>query len=189
MRVKQVLLVIGVVVVLGFWRYSLIQRTADLKTEDSGVLSATTEKTLEERMASLENRVYVLERNAGLIKTGSSGKAKEQFVQLSGGSVFSSEWAKISGSDFSLDTALYGKSVEVSWQGWIENGNGSMRIYDATNHRGVDYSEISVDSGVKSSFYSKPISIWRGQNQYYIEAKNSAGEVILSSPRLRILVK
>ncbi|HCX25256.1 TPA: hypothetical protein DHT69_00210, partial [Candidatus Collierbacteria bacterium] len=100
-----------------------------------------------------------------------------------------SDWTKISGTDFSFDAALYGGSVEVSWQGWIENGKGSVRLYDSTNHRAVDSSELSVDSGVRSSFYSKPISIWRGQNQYYLEGKNPWGEMTVSGPRLRIVTR
>ncbi|TRZ51468.1 hypothetical protein D4S03_05065 [bacterium] len=151
------------------------------------VLSAVTTKTLEERVASLESRVYVLEKNAGLI-TSASKKTTESFVSLSGGDIGSFEWSKISGTDFTLDTSLYGKTVEVSWQGWL-SGAGSIRLYDSTNHRAVDYSEFASTSGSKVSFYSKALSIWRGQNQYYIEGKTIGGTVTISSPRLKIVAK
>jgi len=152
------------------------------------VLSTSTTKTLEERVASLESRVYTLEKNAGLI-TSASKKATETYVSLSGGDISSFEWSKISGTDFTLDTSLYGKTVEVSWQGWLEGGRGSVRLYDSTNHRAVDFSEITSTSDVKGSFYSKAMSIWRGQNQYYIEGKITGGTISLSTPRLRIVVK
>lgn len=185
-------MVLGVVIVTvlawsGWQVYSLIVRRPSL--EDSSVLAATTTRTLEERVASLESRVLTLERNTGLIKPKTTGKMKEQFVTLSGGTLTASDWTKISGTDFNFDSSLYGGSVEVSWQGWIENGKGSVRLYDSTNHRAVDNSEIAVDSGVRSSFYSKPISIWRGQNQYYMEGKNPWGEMTVSEPRLKIVTR
>lgn len=152
------------------------------------VLSATSEKTVEERLSSLENRVWVLEKNAGLVRSAGVNKANEQFINLTSGSVLASEWTKITGTDFNLDTALYGKSVEVSWQGWVE-GTGSVRLYDATNHRVVDYSEFVSNNDSKKSFYTKPLAIWRGQNQYYLEGKSGGGEVVVSSPRLRIVTK
>ncbi len=158
-------------------------------TFDAEVLSASSTKTIEERMASVESRVLTLERNAGLVKSKTTAKTQEQFKNLSGGTVAASDWSKISGTDFIFDASLYGSSVEVTWQGWIDNGNGSVRLYDSTNHRAVDYSEISTDSGVKSSFYSKPLSIWRGQNAYYVEGKNSGNDLTLSSPRLKIITK
>lgn len=181
-------MIIGTIGLLSSWQvYGLI--TGKSSINKSQILSVNTTKTVEERVASLENRVYTLEKQAGLIKSKASGAPQEQFKNLSGGTVTASDWTKIPGTDFTFDTSLYGSSVEVSWQGWIENGNGSVRLYDSTNHRAVDYSEISADSGAKSSFYSKPLSIWRGQNTYYIEGKNSGNDLTISSPRLKIVTK
>lgn len=157
--------------------------------DDPEVLAVTTEMTLEDRVAALENRLGVVERYTGVVKPVVKRKTKEQYVTLAGGKITGNEWSKIGGSDFTFDGSLYGSSVEVSWQGWIESGYGSVRLYDSTNHRVVDNSEMNIDSGVRSSFYSKPISIWRGQNQYYIEGKNPHGEMILSSPRLRVVTR
>ncbi len=182
-----VTVMVSVVALSGWQVYGLMSRK--FASEDPEVLAATTTKTLEERVASLESRVLTLERNAGLVKPKSTGKIKEQFVQLAGGSINTVSWEKIQGTEFSFDAALYGTYVEVSWEGWIDNGNGSVRIYDDTNHRAVDNSEISVDSGVKSSFYSKPMSIWRGLNQYHIEGKNPLGMLTISSPRLKIVTR
>lgn len=189
MNSKMVLVVVILTVFgLSSWQvYRLIIHRSTLV--DPEVLAATTTRTLEERVASLESRVLTLERNTGLIKPNTTGKLKEQFVTLSGGTLVASDWTQIPGTDFSFDASLYGSSVEVSWQGWIEGGKGSIRLYDNTNHRAVDNSEISVDSGVRSSFYSKPISIWRGQNQYFIQGKNPWGEMIVSQPRLKIMTR
>lgn len=173
MSSKIVLWVVIVTVFLfsGWQVYQLLGKTSESRDEE--VLAASTTKTLEERVASLENRIFVLERNTGLVKPKSTGNT----------------WQKISGSDFTLDTSLYGSSVEVFWEGWLDNGKGSVRIYDDTNHRVVDNSELSIDSGVRSSFYSKSLSIWRGQNDYYLEGRNPWGEMVLSSPRLRVVAR
>jgi len=157
-------------------------------TMNGGVLAAATTKTLEERVTSLENRVYTLEKNQGLIGTKTTTKTKEQYVALLGGEFSSVDWAKIGGTDFTLDTSLYGKTVEVSWQGWIK-GVGAVRLYDATNHRVVDFSEFSSTTDTSKSFYTKVMSIWRGQNQYYIEGRTGGGTMVLSSPKLKVVVK
>jgi len=151
------------------------------------VLGETT--SADSRIASLEKRVYQLEKITGLIKSKSATTAiKESFVSLSGGSAEGYDWTKLSGSDFTFDLSLYG-NANVTWEGWMDNGLGSVRLYDDTNHRAVDGSEVMVVSGKKSSFYSKPLSIWRGQNQYHLEIKSLSGQVTVTQPRLKILVK
>lgn len=167
---------------MGFCTGKIANMSHDKK---ESVLAATTEKSVEERLVSLESRVYVLEKAAGLIKT-KTGKTKDSFVQLSSGTVNAVDWTRLPGSEFTFDRGLYGNNVEVTWQGWIDNGKGSVRLVDDTNHRVVDFSEVSVSGGSKSSFYSKPMAIWRGQNTYHIELKNIYGDITLSSPRLKI---
>ncbi len=156
--------------------------------QDSRVLGDAT-GTVESRIAALESRVYRLEKTTGLVKTyTTAATTKEFFVTLNGGSAEGYDWTKLSGSDFTFDLSLYGVAT-VTWEGWMENGMGSVRIYDDTNHRAVDGSEIMVISGSKSSFYSKNLSIWRGHNQYHLEIKSLSGRVIVTSPRLKILGK
>jgi len=156
---------------------------------DPAVLSAKTSLTSEERITRLETRVAALEVG----KASSLKKQEEFFKSFEGGAVASLDWSKVSGSDFVLDPSLYGNITEVAWQGWLEvkdgSGIGYARIYDATNKRGVDGSEIRIMSEVKSSFYSQPLSIWRGVNSYYIEVKSSTSyEVVVSEPQVKIVV-
>jgi hypothetical protein len=177
-------LILVVIVIL--MSYEALTLSLHSQTE---VLSATTTLTTEGRVSALERRVANLEKYTGMVKTSSSAMAKENFVSLSGGSIFANDWTKVPGTDFTFDQSLYGNVTEVSWQGWIDSGNGSLRLYDNTNHRAVDGSEVTVSSGGKASFYSKPLSIWRGQNQYWIEAKSIGAEVILSLPRLKVVTR
>jgi len=49
---------------------------------------------------------------------------------------------------------------------------------------------VAVSASGKASFYSQPLVIWRGQNQYYLQIKNvNLVTVTVSSPRLRIISK
>ncbi len=142
------------------------------------------------RLSSLTNRVAALEQRLAPAKSSSAAKTRETFVTLGGGSLFTNDWTKLPGSDFWLDLSLYGNVTQVTWQGWIEEGMGQARLYDSTNNRAVDGSEVGVTGGVRASFYSQPISIWRGQNLYYIQLKNPAvGTITITSPRLRIVTK
>jgi|WetSurMetagenome_2_1015567.scaffolds.fasta_scaffold78875_4 hypothetical protein len=154
----------------------------------SATITALPTKSLEQRVGALESRVAALEKNAGTSATGTT-KSTETYVALTGGTISDTNWTKIAGSDFTLDTALYGKTVTVTWQGVIDGGAGSVRLYDVTNHRAVDYSDFTTTVGQNTSFYSKTVSIWRGQNQYYIEAKSAAGSITVSSPSLKIVAK
>jgi hypothetical protein len=162
---------------------------------DRRVLSAQTELTIEERVASLEKRVASLEKKTAVSATKANSVAKESFVQLAGGSGTGVDWVAVSGSEFWLDTSLYGGNVEVSWQGKVEGEGGGavdgwVRIYDMTNSRGVDYSQVEVAGSGGSSFYSKSMAIWRGQNQYRVEVKSRTGVLMtVVSPRLKVLVK
>ncbi len=161
-------------------------------------VSAETDCDLEclsEKMAALTRRVAILEKSVRSVGGGgdskkivSTKKTKESFLLIPGGSSIGGDWTKVPGTEFWFDQSLYGEVAEVTWQGWVDNGFGQIRLYDMTNNRGVDGSEVSVNSSGKASFYSLPLVIWRGQNQYYIQIKNvNLTTVTVSSPRLRVL--
>lgn len=142
-----------------------------------------------DKVIALNKRITILEKKVGVGKK--TGSYKESFIAISSGTVEgASDWTKVGGSDFWLDLSLYGEVSEVTMQGWIDNGSGQVRLYDSTNNRVVDYSQVSVknDSGNSTSFYTKAISIWRGQNQYYLQVRgNGSNKVALSGVKLRIL--
>lgn len=150
---------------------------------------------LSDRIAALTKRVTVLEASlkTGKKVTTTTAAEKETFVQIGGGTLRSTDWAKVTGSEVWLDLALYGNVTEVTWQGWLESRGktAQVRLYDATNSRVVDNSEMTVStSGGKASFYSAALAIWRGQNQYYIQVRSPVSEdVTVSTPRLKLVTK
>lgn len=176
------LLVFVGIVFMGIWNTGAIRAQAECDLE-----------CLSKKVDALNKRVTALELS--LIKptakaTPTTTVARETFVAILGGSVQAGDWEKLSGSEFWLDLSLYGNVTEVTWQGWIENGTGLARLYDATNSRAVDGSEIIVSSLSRASFYSKPLSIWRGQNQYYVQLKSlTSQKVTISTPRLKITTR
>lgn len=148
---------------------------------------------LSEKVVSLTKRVATLEKvvGVGTAKTATKAVTKETFRDIGGGSATGMDWTKIPGSDFYFDQSLYGNVVSVSWQGWVEGGVGSVRLFDATNVRGVDYSEISMTANGRASFYSGNLAIWRGQNWYYVQVKHPTlgTAVTVTGARLRIVTK
>ena len=173
------LLVIGSMILLGTRKVelTLAQTVCDIDC-------------LSEKVNGLTKRVAALEKKLAPAKTSGLDKARETFVTINGGSQNVAEWTKLPGSEFWFDQSLYGNVTAVTWQGWIEEGFGQARLYDSSNNRAVDGSEVSVSGNVRASFYSKPLSIWRGQNLYYIQLKNpNIGAVTISTPRLRVVAK
>jgi hypothetical protein len=64
------------------------------------------------------------------------------------------------------------------------------RLYDVTNKRAVDFSELWSDSGTSEFKRSVDLAIWRGNNLYRVQAKSSTGTpAYLDSPRLKIILE
>ena len=51
------------------------------------------------------------------------------------------------------------------------------RLYDSTNNRGVDYSDIQTNSSSYTRIQSSKTSIWRGNNKYIVQLKSENGTV------------
>jgi len=118
---------------------------------------------------------------------------KTEEVNLAGGTTKGSGWLRVTGTTI-IDTALYGELVSATWQGWVDNVSASgkvrVRLYDLTNARVVDGSEVEVNTQGRASFFSAPLSIWRGQNEYVIEIlADSGGEVEVSGALMKLSVK
>jgi len=146
---------------------------------------------LSEKVTALTRRVTALERSAGVGgKTARTAAAKESFMNLPSGSSSGFDWTKVDGTDFWFDQSLYGNVSAVTYSGWVENGTGSVRLFDVTNGRAVDGSEVSVVANTRASFYSGNLAIWRGQNQYYLQVKNLLGNTVrITGARLKIVTQ
>ena len=179
---------------------TVVMWRAGLLMNQTRVLSAVDSQTLEDRVTSLEKRVTNLEgvstwgKTPGLAAIATKtvkAVQKESYLRLLDGSAAAGNWTKIPGTDFWFDQSLYGNVSQVTWEGWLQvksgNGVGYARLFDVANNRGVDGSEVKIVSNQRASFFSSPLAIWRGQNQYRVEVKSSTGyEVSISEARLKI---
>ncbi len=120
--------------------------------------------------------------------------SRTEYVSLPAGTMDSTlDWVSMASSKW-LDTSLYGELVSASWEGWLEMPGGSgtayVRLFDATNGRAVDGSERTMTNTVRTSFYSGNVSIWRGQNQYFIQVKSSGGGTVkVDGARIKLVVR
>ena len=171
----------------------------EVKGEDDGCDQECVMAIVEEKIDELVSKygLVIKKETKKVSKTASTIKpTSEKFVRISGGDGQGAGWIRLGSSVFWLDAGLYGELVEASWQGWLETSGGSLdgwvRLYDASNGRVVDGSEVRITTDLsKTSFYSSNIAIWRGQNQYYIEVKDFGGgdRLTVSEPRLRLVVR
>jgi hypothetical protein len=115
----------------------------------------------------------------------------ESFRSVTGGTASSTDWKAVNSEVFGFDLGLYPEGSVVTFEGWMTLADGAsrgyVRMYDLTNNRMVDGSEVEVSATGRSSFYSPAVSIWRGTNQYRLEVRSDTGyEVRVDSVRLVI---
>ncbi len=112
----------------------------------------------------------------------------------SSGSTSSTSWIDIPGTEFYFDLVDYSGLKAVRWEinlrSFLAGNNVSSRIYDVSNSRAVDGSELSTTSGISVLLRSGDLTIWRGNNLYRIQAKSESGNpVYLDAPRLKITLE
>ena len=135
----------------------------------------------------------VLPTNALTVKTPTTGQQKILYIPLaSNGNTVLTVWTDIVPSEFYFDLTNYPGIKEVRFETYLQAVNGSAkvyaRLYDATNKRGVDYSDLSTANGVFSRLESSAITIWRGNNKYTVQLRSENGtEVQLKDAKLKII--
>lgn len=101
-------------------------------------------------------------------------------------------WTEITASDFYFDLADYPSAKEVRFETHLLALHGSAkvytRLYDVTNKRGVDYSDLSTQNDTFTRLESSGLKIWRGNNKYTVQLRSENGtEVQLKEAKLKIL--
>lgn len=117
------------------------------------------------------------------------------YVPIPGsGSTLSTNWTSLEGTDFYLTTSDYPGLVGVYFEASIklQNGNGVayVRIYDVTNLRAVDGSDVSTSSQTTAYVSNGPLSLWAGYNHYVVQARSlTADTTSFGSGRLKIVTE
>lgn len=121
-----------------------------------------------------------------------NGKPKEFYVPLvNEGSVSSVSWADIVPSDFYFDLSNYMGAKEIRFEAYLLSSNNDQayaRLYDATNKRGVDYSELGTTKSSFTSVASSGVKIWQGNNKYTVQLRSTNGTLVqLRDAKLKII--
>ena len=150
-----------------------------------------------EEVKVIEREVIVTQTPQQIVVTNvSTPKIKSaSYVPIPGsGNTLQTIWTDIEGTDFYLSKADYPGYTEAYFEANTKllngNGKGFLRIYDVTNGRAVDGSEIETDSQKSEFVGSGRISLWEGYNQYRVQAKSlTADTTYFESGRLKIITE
>lgn len=127
-----------------------------------------------------------------IIQSQPTPSSKVAYITIGGSSSTSStSWQDISGTDFYFDLSDYPTATGVRWEvslsAFLAGNKVYARLYDVTNNRAVDFSELFTESGTSTLQRSVDLAIWRGNNLYRVQGKSSTGTpAYLDSPRLRV---
>ena len=122
-----------------------------------------------------------------------SVQPKVSFVPLGAeGTISSISFVDIIPSEFYFDLENYPGAKEVRFEAYIMALNPGTkiyaRLYDQTNKRGVDLSDIQTSSGTYERQESSGVVIWRGNNKYTVQLRSVNGtEARLKDAKLRII--
>ncbi|HNP89324.1 MAG: hypothetical protein BWY24_00413 [Microgenomates group bacterium ADurb.Bin219] len=108
------------------------------------------------------------------------------------GTTTETNWTDIAASDFYFNLADYPGAKEVRFIASLQALHGSAkveaRLYDQTNKRGVDYSELETKNDAYTLIESSGIVIWRGNNKYSVQLRSANGtRVLLKEARLKVI--
>lgn len=108
------------------------------------------------------------------------------------GSTVLTDWVDIPSSDFYFNLTDYPGAKSVQWETSLKSVNSParvmVRLYDVTNNRGVDNSELETRSSTYALLQSSALTIWRGNNLYRVQLKSDNGtQTDLGMGRLKII--
>ena len=151
------------------------------------------QQLIADEAAKVSSKSKEVVKETTVVKEAASSKVL--YLSLGGSSTTNStSWVDISGSDFYFDLANYsgvkGVRWEVSLRSFLAYNPVYARLYDVTNKRAVDFSELSTLKDTSEFLRSSDLVIWRGNNLYRIQARSESGNIaFLDSPRLKIILE
>lgn len=206
-RLPKIILAIILILVLGnlgFLDYQLFNQSrtkfspppsADLKKEpEEEGCENDCEQLIEQKISRVltnfptsRSITYVIPTTKAVVQT------KVFYIPLiSEATVNYSDWTDIIPSDFYFDLSDYPGAKGVRFEVYLKSkhqaGTVFIRLYDVSNKRAVDYSDLSSDSETFELKRSSDMSIWQGNNLYRIQAKTLNGiEGFLKEAKLKII--
>jgi len=130
-----------------------------------------------------------------VVPTTATGQQKVSYIPLiAETTINSADWTDISPSDFYFNLTDYGGAKSVRFEVYLKSlhqaGRVYVRLYDITNKRAVDYSDLSSLTETYELQRSSDLTIWRGNNLYRLQGKVLSGiEGYLKDAKLKIIVQ
>lgn len=200
-KIVQVLFVILVLTNLGFFDYkywqekkagdiALTPKNEEISKSEASISAdfcgascqETIKNKIEEELNKLPNLAGQSSVSPSIPKPKTSpatNQPKIVYIPLvSSGNVSSINWTDIVPSEFYFDLSDYPSVKEVRFEAFLLSANGdlvSARLYDQSNKRGVDYSELQSSNSVFTRLQSSATKIWRGNNKYTVQLKSVNG--------------
>lgn len=153
------------------------------------------QKIIEDKVADLLP-TYIPSITLKPVPTAVSTSVKTKFVSYipipGSGNTANTVWTDLAGTEFSFSVSDYVGFKEAYFEANIKlfngNGIGYVRLYDITNSRAVDGSEISTSSQISTAVSSGKVSLWLGNNRFKIQARSlTADTTYFESGRLKII--
>lgn len=124
--------------------------------------------------------------------TIANGKPKVVYFPLvTDGTVTSINWTDIVPSEFYFDLENYPNAKEVRFEAYLLSLNNDLvtaRLYDQTNKRAVDFSDLQTKESTFTRAESSGISIWQGNNKYTVQLRSVNGtQVQLKDAKIKII--
>jgi hypothetical protein len=125
--------------------------------------------------------------------TAISSNLKVLYVPIgTTGATINTDWTDIGGTDFYFNLTDYPGVKSVRWELSLQtdsaNNNVYARLYDVTNKRGVDNSQLSTSLAAYEFLRSGDLTIWNGNNLYRIQIKGLNGNTVnFLNPKLKIV--
>ena len=151
------------------------------------------EEKVKEAMAKLPTSLPQGQTKVVFPTSPPADKARVVYVPLiTEGTTFSTAWTDIVPSEFYFDINDYPGAKEIRFVAYLQAAQGAAkvyaRLYDQTNKRGVDYSDIETQSSSYTLIESSKMTIWQGNNKYTVQLKSLNGtQVLLKEAKLKII--
>lgn len=132
-------------------------------------------------------------KTLAVVPTVTGNKNKIVYVPLvTEGTTASTIWSDILPSEFYFDLNDYPGVKEVRFVAYLQAVQGAAkiyaRLYDQTNKRGIDYSDIETQSSSYTLVESSKMTIWQGNNRYTVQLKSLNGtQALLKEAKLKII--
>ncbi len=164
-------LILGNIVYLNLISFKKNVTVKSIKTVDAPLPSILPSPT---EIPTPTNTIPTVSSNNSL-PTASSALIRDNFIPLGSGSIQSTEWKDVPGTQATVDFSQYSPIKEIRFEASVNVPTGnetvSVRLYNVTDKHPVWYSEVTTASNTNSYLTSSPLVFDFGSKLYQVQMK------------------